>query len=186
MVYDQPQGSWRSQKEQSQQNEIHPTKDPYRKRLKGSSLSRVRRVLYENGSKDPKIARCAWRPGILCSHTNVDLRPRSNRLTSVRNDGPAKQAIVSFVSRVTNASGADYVDPRMDCDFDQDGTLWVEHPLYAQAMFALARVHELAPQHSEWKQSEPFKAVLANDREAMGRLLGVRLGRLSLPLPTAA
>ena len=53
--------------------------------------------------------------------------------------------------------------------FDQDGTLWVEHPLYTQAMFALDRVHELAPKHPEWKTEPPFKAVLANDREAMAR-----------------
>ena len=53
--------------------------------------------------------------------------------------------------------------------FDQDGTLWVEHPLYAQATFALARVQELAPQHPEWKQQDPFKAVLTNDRAAMAR-----------------
>ena len=53
--------------------------------------------------------------------------------------------------------------------FDQDGTLWVEHPLYTQAMFALDRVHELAPKHPEWKTKEPFKAVLAGDREAMAK-----------------
>jgi hypothetical protein len=33
--------------------------------------------------------------------------------------------------------------------FDQDGTLWAEHPLYTQAMFALDRMHEMAPQHPE-------------------------------------
>ena len=53
--------------------------------------------------------------------------------------------------------------------FDQDGTLWVEHPLYAQGMFALDRVHELAPQHPEWQTRQPFKAVLENDREAMAK-----------------
>src|SRR5208282_3043941 len=86
------------------------------------------------------------------------------------NDGQAKQAIVSFVNKVTDKSGTNYV-PAEDriATFDQDGTLWVEHPLYAQAMFALTRVHELAPQHPEWKQQEPFKAVLANDREAMAK-----------------
>src|SRR5271156_6796543 len=86
------------------------------------------------------------------------------------NDGPAKQAILSFVSKVTDKSGGSYVAPAdRIATFDQDGTLWVEHPLYAQAMFALARVHELAPQHPEWKQREPFKAVLADDREAMAK-----------------
>ena len=51
--------------------------------------------------------------------------------------------------------------------FDQDGTLWVEHPLYGQAFFALDRVHELAPKHPEWKSREPFKAVLGNDLSAL-------------------
>ena len=47
--------------------------------------------------------------------------------------------------------------------FDQDGTLWVEHPLYGQAMFALDRVRALAPEHPEWKSQEPFAAVLSGD-----------------------
>jgi hypothetical protein len=71
---------------------------------------------------------------------------------------------------VTDKSGTKYVEPQdRIATFDQDGTLWVEHPLYAQAMFALTRVHELAPQHPEWKQHEPFKAVLTNDRQAMAK-----------------
>jgi len=84
------------------------------------------------------------------------------------NDGPAKQSIVSFVKEVTDRSGTNYVEPQdRIATFDQDGTLWVEHPLYTQAVIALTRVHELAPQHPEWQQREPFKAVLANDRSAM-------------------
>jgi phosphoglycolate phosphatase-like HAD superfamily hydrolase len=86
------------------------------------------------------------------------------------NDGPAKQAIISFVKEVTDKSGTKYVEPQdRIATFDQDGTLWVEHPLYTQATFALARVHELAPQHPEWKQRDPFKAVLANERAAMAK-----------------
>ena len=78
------------------------------------------------------------------------------------NDGPAKLAIVSFVKEVTDKSGTKYVEPEdRIATFDQDGTLWVEHPLYTQAMFGLDRVHELAPQHPEWKQREPFKAILS-------------------------
>ncbi len=71
---------------------------------------------------------------------------------------------------MTTTGGADYVPPAdRIATFDQDGTLWVEHPLYTQAMFALDRVHELAPKHPEWKTKEPFKAVLAGDREAMAK-----------------
>ena len=86
------------------------------------------------------------------------------------NEGPAKQAIVSFVQKVTDKSGPAYVPPAERlATFDQDGTLWVEHPLYTQAMFALDRVRELAPRHPEWKAKQPFKAVLGNDREAIAR-----------------
>jgi phosphoglycolate phosphatase-like HAD superfamily hydrolase len=86
------------------------------------------------------------------------------------NDGPARQAIVEFVEAVTTEGGADFVPPQdRIATFDQDGTLWVEHPLYGQAMFALDRVRALAPEHPEWKDEEPFKAVLTGDREAMAR-----------------
>jgi haloacid dehalogenase-like hydrolase len=86
------------------------------------------------------------------------------------NDGRAKQAIVAFVNEVTDKSGPHYVEPENRiATFDQDGTLWVEHPLYTQAEFALARVHELAPQHPEWKERPPFKAVLADDGAAIGK-----------------
>ena len=53
--------------------------------------------------------------------------------------------------------------------FDQDGTLWTEHPLYAQAMFAFARVGQLAPQHPGWKTTQPFQAVLTGDKAAIGK-----------------
>jgi phosphoglycolate phosphatase-like HAD superfamily hydrolase len=84
--------------------------------------------------------------------------------------GQAWQAIIYFVNKVTDKSGSNYVSPddRL-ATFDQDGTLWVEHPLYTQAMFALTRVHELSSQHPHWKQREPFRAVLTNDREAMAK-----------------
>ncbi len=51
--------------------------------------------------------------------------------------------------------------------FDQDGTLWVEHPLYTQAAFALDRVAVLEPQHPEWKTREPFRSVLARNLAAI-------------------
>ncbi|HEY4041246.1 MAG TPA: HAD family hydrolase [Rhodopila sp.] len=85
------------------------------------------------------------------------------------NEGPAKQAILDFVRATTDQSSKDFVQPEdRIATFDQDGTLWVEHPLYTQAMFALDRVHELAPQHPEWQSQEPFREVLSNDLEALG------------------
>jgi len=112
----------------------------------------------------------AFAAAILCAALlAVRANAQSDPLQSW-NDGPAKLAIVTFVKEVTDKSGSKYVEPEdRIATFDQDGTLWVEHPLYTQAMFALDRVHELAPQHPEWKQREPFKAILANDREAMAK-----------------
>jgi phosphoglycolate phosphatase-like HAD superfamily hydrolase len=86
------------------------------------------------------------------------------------NDGPAKQSIENFIKDVTDKSGAKYVEPEdRIATFDQDGTLWVEHPIYTQAAFALDRLRELAPAHPEWRNREPFKAVLAGDHQAMSK-----------------
>jgi phosphoserine phosphatase len=87
------------------------------------------------------------------------------------NDGPAKQAILELVEAVTTEGGADYVAPEdRIATFDQDGTLWVEHPIYTQVVFALDRVVALAPEHPEWKTTEPFKTVLSGDKAAMAKL----------------
>jgi phosphoglycolate phosphatase-like HAD superfamily hydrolase len=87
------------------------------------------------------------------------------------NEGKAKRAIVNFVRATTDKASPTYVRPEERvATFDQDGTLWVEHPLYTQAMFALDRVHALAPKHPEWKELPPFNAVLHNDKEAIAKL----------------
>jgi hypothetical protein len=86
------------------------------------------------------------------------------------NDGPAKQVILDFVRATTERSGNAFVVPGdRIATFDQDGTLWTEHPLYTQAMFALYRVNGMAPQHPEFQTIEPFKSVLTDDRAAMAR-----------------
>ncbi len=86
------------------------------------------------------------------------------------NEGPAKQAIVDFVHEATDPANPGYVPPeRRIATFDQDGTLWVEHPVYTQVAFALDRVGTLAPGHPEWKNQAPFDAVLADDTEAIAR-----------------
>jgi phosphoglycolate phosphatase-like HAD superfamily hydrolase len=84
------------------------------------------------------------------------------------NDGPAKQAIVGFVGRVTKQGSPDLVPPaERIATFDNDGTLWCEQPMYVQMAFVLDRVKELAPKNPEWKNKQPFKAVLEKDFKAL-------------------
>jgi len=84
------------------------------------------------------------------------------------NEGPVKQAIVEFVRTVTERSNPNYVPPEQRiATFDNDGTLWAEQPMYFQAFFAFDRVKALAPQHPDWKERQPFKAILENDRKAL-------------------
>ncbi|SFU22424.1 Phosphoserine phosphatase [Mesorhizobium sp. YR577] len=80
------------------------------------------------------------------------------------NEGAAKTAITGFVSRTTQEGGADYLKPaERIAVFDNDGTLWSEQPIYFQLAFALDRVKAMAPQHPEWKDTEPFRSLLADD-----------------------
>jgi len=84
------------------------------------------------------------------------------------NEGPARQAIIEFVRRVTDKSSPQYVPPEQRiATFDNDGTLWSEQPMYFQAFFTLDRVKALAPQHPEWKDRQPFKAILENDTKTL-------------------
>lgn len=84
------------------------------------------------------------------------------------NDGPVKNAIVAFVAKVTKPGAADFVPiPERIATFDNDGTLWSEQPIYFQFAFALDRVKALAPEHPEWKTTQPFKAVLDGDMKAV-------------------
>jgi len=86
------------------------------------------------------------------------------------NEGRAKQAIIDFVRATTDQSSPKFVPPdERIATFDQDGTLWVEHPIYTQVIYCLDRVSALAAQNPELKKREPFKTVLSGDREAVAR-----------------
>jgi phosphoglycolate phosphatase-like HAD superfamily hydrolase len=87
------------------------------------------------------------------------------------NDGPAKQAILKFVHDTTTESSPTFV-PAGDrvATFDQDGTLWVEHPMYTQVIYCLERVPAVVAAKPELKDVEPFKTVLTGDHEAIAKL----------------
>ncbi|MDX0985374.1 HAD family hydrolase [Sinorhizobium medicae] len=84
------------------------------------------------------------------------------------NDTAPKAAIVSFVEKVTKEGSPDFVpESERIAVFDNDGTLWVEHPMYVQLAFALDRVKAEAASHPEWKDKQPFKAVLEGDMKTL-------------------
>lgn len=80
------------------------------------------------------------------------------------NDGAVKRAILEFVKDTTTEGNPNYVRaPDRIALFDNDGTLWVEQPMYTQLAFLLEDVRRLGPQHPEWRTTAPFKFVLEND-----------------------
>ena len=87
------------------------------------------------------------------------------------NDGPSKQAIVDFVRMTTDPSSTKFVPPaERIATLDQDGTLWVSHPMYTQVVYCLDRVPAVVKEKPELAKVEPFKTVLSGDREAIAKL----------------
>jgi len=100
------------------------------------------------------------------------------------NDGSVKQTIVGFVLKVTTPGTPDFVPaPERIATFDNDGTMWAEQPLYSQMFFVLDRVKTLAPQHPEWRTTEPFASVLKGDIK--GALAGGDKALLGLVVATS-
>ena len=87
------------------------------------------------------------------------------------NDGASKKAILDFVRDTTDRASAKFVPPEERiATFDQDGTLWVEHPIYSQVVYCLDRVPAVVEKAPKLKNVEPFKTVLSGNREAIGKL----------------
>lgn len=108
----------------------------------------------------------------------------SDPLPSWNDTGP-KKAIVAFVERVTDPRSPEFVPPaERIATFDNDGCLWAEQPLYFQAIFMFDRIQELAAQHPEWNEKEPFASVLKGDRKAA--LAGGEKALLEMAMATHA
>ena len=108
---------------------------------------------------------------VLCAiMLSAQARAQSDPLPSW-NNGPARQAIVDFVRTTTDKSSPKFVpSEERIATFDQDGTLWVEHPIYTQVVYCLDRVPAVVKDKPELKDVEPFKTVLSGDREAIAKL----------------
>lgn len=86
------------------------------------------------------------------------------------NDGPAKRSIVSLVKAAADTSSPGYVAPEdRIATFDNDGTLWVSHPMYAQGVFVIDQVRAMAGRHPEWRRSRTFRAILSGNMETCSR-----------------
>jgi hypothetical protein len=84
------------------------------------------------------------------------------------NEGAPKQALLSFVEKVTKEGGPDFVPiEQRIATFDNDGTLWCEQPMYFQMLFAFDRIKVLAEKHPEWKNIEPYKFALQGDLQGL-------------------
>ncbi len=87
------------------------------------------------------------------------------------NDGPSRGAILDFVARTTSPGSPDFVAPEARIAVvDNDGTLWVEQPDYAQGAFVFDRIRAMAPDHPEWRHQQPFAAVLSGDERALAAI----------------
>jgi len=106
----------------------------------------------------------------LLSSTPVQAQPQTPVLPSW-NEGPAKQAVLDFVKMTVDAASPTFVPPRERiATFDQDGTLWVEQPIYTQIVYCLERVPAVVKERPKLANMEPFKTVLSGSREAMTKL----------------
>src|SRR5262249_45213851 len=100
----------------------------------------------------------------------MDARAQTDPLPSW-NDGAAKKAIIDFVQATTTQGSPQFVPPaERIATFDQDGTLWVEKPMYSQVVYCLDRVPAVVKAKPELATVEPFKMVLSGNREAIARL----------------
>ena len=110
-------------------------------------------------------------PGTLFSMTAQAQATASGGPLTSWNDGPARQAIIDFVRATTDQGNPKFVPPEdRVATFDQDGTLWVEHPIYSQVVYCLDRVPAVVEQKPELKKIEPFKTVLSGNRDAIAKL----------------
>jgi hypothetical protein len=87
------------------------------------------------------------------------------------NDGAAKRSIVAFVQTTTDASSKNFVPPEARiATFDQDGTLWIEHPMYTQVLYCLERVPALVKEKPKLRDVAPFKTIMSGDQAAIAEL----------------
>jgi len=89
------------------------------------------------------------------------------------NEGATKAAIVKLVADTTRPGSPDFVPANERiATFDNDGTLWCEHPMYVEVLFTADRIRAMAAQNPAWRTQMPFKALIDNDQAEIAKLSG--------------
>ena len=116
------------------------------------------------------LSSCKQESSMESTSTNEPTVQHQNAPLPSWNEGGTKQSIINYVESVTDESSADFI-PESDriATFDNDGTLWSEQPAYFQLFFAMDRIKQMASDHPEWEDEEPFSSVLANDLEGLSK-----------------
>lgn len=130
-----------------------------------SSQTLTRRLLLKALAAAPVI------PALLGTTTAHAQNAKSATPLASWNDGPAKQAILDFAHKTTDSASSSFVPlEKRIATFDQDGTLWVEQPMYTQVTYCLDGVGVLVKAKPELGKVEPFKTVMTGDLEAIAKL----------------
>ncbi len=80
------------------------------------------------------------------------------------NNGPAKHAVLDFVTKVTKENSEDFVPPaERIAVFDNDGTLWPENPLPFQGAYVLDELKRRVRNEPRLAEDAMVKAALGGD-----------------------
>ena len=129
-----------------------------------------------NSGQDDEQGTCTFKNGSQCDAWDY-YNGKCNQSVATAdplpswNPGPAKDTILKFVADVADPASPSYVPPADRIAVtDNDGTLWTEKPIPAQAAFVFARIAQMAPNHPEWQTTQPYQAVLEQDTETLQSL----------------
>ena len=123
-----------------------------------------------------------------CKENTESIEIPNNENTDILpswNEGATKSAIIDYVNDITNSKSPNFIEIEdRIATFDNDGNLWSEQPTYFQMFFAMDRVKELASKHPEWKEEQPYKAVLENNMKELANQGEEGIGKLVMATHT--